>query len=152
MTTLYEHAGGAEAMLGWAGAFHRLALTDPVLEHPFSRPGQHPQHVARLAAYWGEALGGPPDFSAHVSDQSAVMRMHLGESGGEDLTEMKERFVECALVAADEAGLPGDRTFRAALRAYLTWAVHDLMPAHDDPDLVPDGLTVPRWTWDGLER
>lgn len=152
MTTLFEHAGGADAMLAWAGAFHRIALADPVLEHPFSRPGQHPQHVDRLAAYWGEALGGPRTFTTLVSDQSSVMRMHLGESGGEDLTEMKARFVECALTAADEAGLPGDEAFRSALRDYLVWAVGDLMPIHDDPSLVPDGLTVPRWTWEGLER
>lgn len=150
--TPYEHAGGEPAVLALAHAFHRRALADPVLHHPFSTADQHPQHVERLAAYWSEALGGPPAYTALGTGQSDMMRMHLGESGGEDTTDMKHRFVECVDAAADDAGLPADGEFRTLLHDYMTWAVEDLMPAHDDPARVPDGLDVPVWTWQGRAR
>ncbi len=150
-STPYEHAGGAPAMLALARAFHRRALADPVLEHPFSKPGQHPQHVERLAAYWGQVLGGPPAYTDLGGSQSAVMRMHLGESGGEDTTEMRRRFVAAVDAAAGDAGLPGDAAFRALLHDYVVWAVADLMPEHDDPGHVPDALAVPRWDWGATE-
>jgi hemoglobin len=54
--TLYEFAGGDAAFLALARAHHARCLADPELNHPFSRPGQHPQHVERLAAYWAEVL------------------------------------------------------------------------------------------------
>lgn len=148
--SLYGHAGGAEAMLALARAFHARALADPVLEHPFSKPGQHPQHVERLAAYWGQALGGPPAYTDLGGDQATMKRMHLGQSGGTDTTGMRRRFVACVDAAADDAALPADPAFRDALHAYMSWAVQDLRPAHDDPARVPDGLTIPKWSWEGL--
>src|SRR6185436_17617144 len=60
--TLYEFAGGDDAFLALATAHHARCLADPELNHPFSHPDQHPQHVERLAAYWAEVLGGPPRF------------------------------------------------------------------------------------------
>ena len=51
--TLFEFAGGEAALLALARAHHERCLADPELNHPFSHPGQHPQHVERLAAYWG---------------------------------------------------------------------------------------------------
>ena len=58
--TLFEYAGGEPAFLALAAAHHARCLEDPELNHPFSHPDQHPQHVERLAAYWAEVLGGPP--------------------------------------------------------------------------------------------
>jgi hypothetical protein len=41
--------------------------------------------------------------------------------------------------------------FRAALRAYMEWAVADML-SYPSPDAaVPAGLAMPRWTWDGLQ-
>jgi hypothetical protein len=45
-------------LLALAAAHHRRCLEDPVLNHPFSHPG-NPQHVQRLADYWAEVFGGP---------------------------------------------------------------------------------------------
>jgi hemoglobin len=50
--TLFEFAGGESAFAALAAAHHARCLRDPELNHPFSHPGQHPQHVERLAAYW----------------------------------------------------------------------------------------------------
>jgi hemoglobin len=146
--TLYESAGGDRAFLALAAAHHARCLADPELNHPFSHPGQHPQHVGRLAAYWAEVLGGPPNYSRGCGDQSGLVHMH---SGNGDMTSLGQRFVECFVLAADDAGLPGDPELRAALRAYMEWAVKDVALSHPDDSDVPPGLAIPRWSWDGLQ-
>jgi hemoglobin len=143
--SLYEFAGGQDAMLALARAHHVRCLADPELNHPFSHPDQHPQHVERLAAYWGEVLGGPPVFSDALSDQAATVRMHAGNG---DMTDLGRRFVACFVAAADDAGLPDDPEFRAALAAYMEWAVDDML-SYPEPTDVPQRLPLPRWTWEG---
>jgi hemoglobin len=147
--SLFEHAGGAPALLALAQAHHVRCLADPELNHPFSHPGQHPQHVERLAAYWGEVLGGPPVFSENCSDHSSMLSMHAGNG---DMSDLGRRFVECFVAAADDAGLPDEAEFRQALRAYMEWAVADVLDHPDGDASVPSGLPMPQWTWDGLVR
>ena len=146
--SLYEFAGGDEAFLALARAHHERCLADPLLNHPFSKEDLNPQHVERLAAYWAEVLGGPPRFSEQLSDQSSMLRMHAGNGPG--MLELGPLFVECFVAAADDVGLPADPEFRAALRAYMEWAVADVNEFHDEDATVPDGLGMPRWDWDGL--
>lgn len=147
--TLYEFAGGDGALLRLARAHHERCLADPELNHPFSHPGQHPQHVERLAAYWAEVFGGPPAYTALGEDQSGVVRMHAGNG---DMSDLGRRFVACFLAAADDAGLPTDPEFRAALRDYMTWAVGDVALSHpDSTEEVPGDLSIPRWGWAGRE-
>src|SRR4051794_39016425 len=143
--TLFEYAGGEPAILALAAAHHARCLQDPELNHPFSHPGQHPQHVERLAAYWAEVLGGPPRFSALPSDHSTVLQMHAGNG---DMSDLGRRFVECFVGAADDAGLPADPNFRAALRAYMEWAVAEVLRYPVRDDAVPRPLPMPRWGWD----
>lgn len=145
--TLYEYAGGEPAILALAAAHHARCLADPELNHPFSREDQHPQHVERLAAYWQEVLGGPPRYSESCGDHSAVLRMHAGNG---DITDLGRRFVRCFVAAADDAGLPGDPEFRAALRAYMEWAVEEVLSYGSGDAEVRSGLPMPRWTWSGL--
>ena len=76
--TLYEFAGGEQAFPPFADALHARCLADPELNHPFSHPGQHPEHNQRLAAYLGEAFGGPARYSAECADQSHVVCLHAG--------------------------------------------------------------------------
>jgi hemoglobin len=145
--TLYEFAGGAPAFMALATAHHARCLADPELNHPFSHPGQHPEHVARLAAYWAEVLGGPPVFSTTMSDHSAMLELHAGHG---DMSDLGRRFVDCFVAAADDAGLPADPAFRAALRSYMEWAVADVLAYGPPGSVVPGGRPVPRWSWDGL--
>jgi hemoglobin len=146
--SLYEFAGGRPAFLALATAHHARCLADPELNHPFSHPGQHPLHVERLAAYWAEVLGGPSEFSRECGDHSGMLRMH---SGNGDMSDLGRRFVDCFVLAADDAGLPEDADFRAALRDYMVWAVAEVLtyPSSDPP--VPPGRPMPRWSWDGLQ-
>lgn len=145
--TIFEFAGGEQAFLALATAHHERCLQDPVLNHPFSHPGQ-PDHVQRLASYWAEVFGGPATYTQAYGDQSWMLGIHAG-TGAED--DMGERFIQCFAGAADDAGLPGDAEFRAALRAYMEWAVAQVMACSPQGSQVQVGLAVPRWSWDGLQ-
>jgi hemoglobin len=91
--SIYEFAGGRPAFRTLAAAHHQRCLADPVLEHPFSHPGN-----------------------------------------------------------PDDAGLPDDAPFREALRAYMEWAVDEVLAYSPADSQVPDALPLLRWGWDGLER
>jgi hemoglobin len=146
--SLFEFAGGEPAFLALAAAHHARCLDDPELNHPFSHPGQHPQHVERLAAYWAEVMGGPPTYSEACGDQSGVLRMHAGNG---DMGDLGERFLSCFDRALDDAELPADPEFRAALHAYMSWAVDEVLSYSAEDALVAPGAVMPRWTWDGLQ-
>jgi hemoglobin len=145
--TLFEFAGGEPAFLALAAAHHARCLADPELNHPFSHGG-HPQHVQRLGLYWAEVLGGPPRFSESCGDQSGMLQMHAGNG---DMTDLGRRFVDCFVAAADDAELPDDPEFRAALRAYMEWAVADVLVYSPEGSAVPGGVSMPRWSWSGLQ-
>ena len=147
--SLFEFAGGESAFLALAAAHHALCLADPELNHPFSHPGQHPQHVERLAAYWAEVMGGPPRYSTTCGDHSFVLQLHAGNG---DMTGLGQRFVACFVAAADDADLPSDPEFRAALRAYMEYAVAEVLKFGPSDSTVPDELKLPRWNWDGLVK
>lgn len=146
--SLYEFAGGDAAFLRLAASHHARCLADPELNHPFSHAGPHPQHVERLAAYWAEVMGGPPSYTRDWGgDETSLVALHAGMG---DMADLGRRFTECFASAADDAGLPEDQEFRAALRAYMEWAVGDIALSHPHDTDVPAGLSVPRWSWDGL--
>ena len=144
--TLFEYAGGEPAFLALATAHHRRCLEDPELNHPFSHPDQHPQHVQRLAAYWAEVLGGPPRFSEECSDQTSLLVMH---SGNGEMGDLGERFLACFVAAMDDASLPADAAFRTAMHDYMRWAVDDVLVYSPVGSTVGPGQPMPHWSWDG---
>ena len=146
--TLFEYAGGEPAFLALAAAHHARCLADPELNHPFSHPDQHPQHVERLAAYWAEVLGGPPAYSQASGDHSYVLQIH---SGNGDISDLGRRFVDCFVLALDDAGLPDDPAFRDAMASYMRWAVSEVLSYSPEGSTVPHDVPMPRWSWDGLE-
>ena len=145
--SMFEFAGGEPAFQALAAAHHERCLEDPVLNHPFSHPG-HPDHVARLGSYWAEVFGGPARYSETCGGHSAMLLIHA-ESGAE--VDLGERFVACFVQAADDAGLPEDAEFRAGLRAYMEWAVGEVMDYAPSGATVAAALATPRWSWNGLE-
>jgi hemoglobin len=145
--TLFEFAGGERAFLALAAAHHRRCLADPELNHPFSHPDQHPEHVARLAAYWGEVLGGPATYSTTCGDHGGVLEMRWGNG---DISELGRRFQACFAAALDDAALPADPEFRGALLAYMQWAVDEILAEAPDGN-APVPSPMPHWSWDGLQ-
>jgi hemoglobin len=147
MQSVYEAAGGSDGLLRLAEAWHARVLADEIVSHAFSH-GYHPQHSERLAAYWGEALGGPPTFSQDYGDETSVVRIHSG-NGPHD--EMDQRAIACFDDALQDAGLTGE-PLRRVLRDYFAWATTTTMARyHESADDVPAGLRIPRWSWDGLQ-
>ena len=143
--TLYEFAGGEQAFEPFANALHARCLADPELNHPFSHPGQNPQHVERLAAYLAEVMGGPPRYSTERGgDQAGLVLLH---SGNGDMSDLGRRFADCFMLAADDAGWPAAPRFRAALRANIERAVDDVALSHPHDTDVPADLPIPRWSW-----
>ncbi len=132
-------------LLALARAWHARCLADPVAAHPFEHPGQHPDHLARLAAYWGEALGGPAAYSDGLADHSHVLRLHACNGAHPQLDAAA---IACFEAALGDVGIT-DEPLRSTLAGYVEWGT-DLMAAHpDSADGIPDGLAVPRWSWDG---
>src|SRR5437762_7992788 len=147
MLTIFERAGGEEGLLRLARAWHDRVMGDEVVSHAFSH-GFHPAHVGRLAAYWAEALGGPPMFSSAYGDETSVVRMHSGNGPHE---EMDRRAIACFDQALIDSGLAGDARLRPVLHDYLEWAAPTTMARNPrSADAVPDGLRMPRRAWDGL--
>ena len=148
MRTVFEAAGGHDGMHRLAAAWHRRVMADEVVSHAF-RHGFHPQHVERLSAYWAEALGGPPAYSAAFGDETTVVRMH---SGNGEHDEMNRRAIACFDRALEDVGLANDSVLRAVLHDYFAWATTTAMSRyHRSAGDVPDGLGIPRWSWDGLQ-
>jgi hemoglobin len=148
MQTVFEAAGGMDGMRRLASAWHRWVMADDVVGHAFSH-GFHPQHVERLAAYWAEALGGPSMYSGSYGDETSVVKIHSGNGVHE---EMDRRAVDCFDQALADVGLAEDATLRQVLHDYFAWATTTTMARyHRSADDVPDGLSIPRWSWDGLQ-
>jgi hemoglobin len=106
-----------------AHAWHERVMADEVVSHAFSH-GFHPEHTERLAAYWGEAVGGPPRYSDNYGDETSVVRLHSGNGPHE---EMDRRAIECFDQALTDAGLADDPKLRTALRDYFAWATKNSM-------------------------
>lgn len=145
---MYEAVGGEEGMLRLAEAWHARAMADELVSHAFSH-GFHPQHTERLAAYWAEALGGPERYSATYGSETEVVRAH---SGNGEHDEMDRRAIACFDDALGAIGVGVDGRLGRTLHNYFAWATKTTMARYpESADDVPEGLRIPRWSWDGLQ-
>ena len=148
MQSVFEATGGMEGMRRLAHAWHTRVMADEVVAHAFSH-GFHPDHTERLAAYWAEALGGPPAYSGSYGDETTVVKIHSGNGVHE---EMDRRAIACFDQALEDVGLTSNEALRQVLHDYFAWATTTTMARyHRSADDVPDGLNIPRWSWDGLQ-
>jgi hemoglobin len=149
MQSVYEAAGGSEGVLRLAKAWHARVMADEIVSHAFDH-GFHPQHSERLAAYWGEALGGPTTYSDSYGDETSVVRIHSGNGRHE---EMDRRAIACFDHALEDVGLTATEPLRQVLHDYFAWATTTTMSCyHESAEDVPQGLSIPHWSWDGLQR
>jgi hemoglobin len=145
LPSLYEHAGGEEALHHLEDTFYSSVLADPLLQSLFGA-GQ-PQHVDHLTAFTAESFGGPDRFTRELGFDHLI-RVHRGLHITE---EQRQRFVELYLAALDRSGLPGDEPFREAVRSHLEFGSMVALQnsnADSDDELHPL-REVPRWTWAG---
>jgi len=149
VATVYEAAGGIGGLRRLADAWHTRVMADEEVSHAFSH-GYRRDHSERLAAYWAEALGGPPLYSDAYGDETSVVRIHSGNGAHE---EMDRRAIACFDQALADTGLVTDERLGHVLHDFFAWATTTTMARyHRSADDVPDGLAIPRWSWDGLQK
>jgi hemoglobin len=141
--TIYEWAGGRPAFERWFDAFYDLVEDDPLLGPLFG--GQvSSEHRRNVTTWWCEVMGGPAEYTTREGGYEHMLSKHRGLAIS---AKQRLRFVTLLSQAADDAGLPGDPEFRAALMGYAEWgtrlAMHNSQPGADVAEHAP----VPRWGW-----
>lgn len=109
--TLVEWAGGVEAIRRLIDCFYDRVEADALLS-PFFPGGVSEAHRAHVAAWWSEVFGGPTTYTDELGGYERMLAHHR------DLAitaEQRHRFASTMSLAADDAGLPADPEFRAAL-------------------------------------
>lgn len=145
MPSLFEHAGGEDALHRLEQLFYDSVLRDPLLQPLFG--AGRPEHVDHLTAFTAESFGGPDRFSRELGFDHLIA-VHRGLKIAE---EQRQRFVALYLKALDDADMPRDPAFRAAVREHVEFGSRVAMQnshAERDDELHPL-REVPRWTWPG---
>ena len=115
--TLFQWAGGLPALTRMTRLLYEEHIpADDLLAPVFAdMPPGHPQ---REASWLAEAFGGPAWYSQQHGGAAAARQAHAGRAFSE---KQRARWAALAMRAADEARLPADPGFRAALAGYLEW-------------------------------
>jgi hemoglobin len=145
MPSLFEHAGGQEALHRLEQVFYDSVLRDALLQPLFG--AGRPEHVDHLTAFTAESFGGPDRFSRELGF-GHLISVHRGLKINE---AQRRRFVELYMKALDDADMPADREFRDAVREHVEFGSRVAMQnsnATSDEELHPL-REVPRWTWPG---
>ena len=141
--SLYEWAGGSAALRAMIDAFYDRVEADDLLG-PLFPGGVSEEHRAHVAMWWSEVFGGPADYTSTMGGYERMLAHHrdLGIT-----SDQRFRFASLMSMAADDAALPDDPEFRAALVGYLEWGTR-LAQFNSQPgaEVVPHA-PVPRWGW-----
>ena len=141
--TIYVWGGGRPAFERWFNVFYDLVERDDLLVPLFGTPVGD-EHRRDVTTWWCEVMGGPAAYTEELGGYPHMVAKHR------DLAitpEQRLRFVTLLSKAADDAELPADPEFRAAIMGYAEWgtriALHNSQPGADVPPKAP----VPRWGW-----
>lgn len=134
---------GGEAQLNALFAeFYRRVPADPLLGPVFAAMDHH--HAEHVAAFVGQVFGGPPSYTQDGGSHAGMIHRHMGKH----LTaEQRKRWVALLLETADDAGVPYDPEFRAALVGYLEWGSR-LAIMNAAPGATPPAADIPMPIWD----
>jgi len=142
--TIYEWAGGREAFAGWINRFYDLIEVDaPDIAALFGGKVSE-RHRINVTDWWAEVMGGP---AAYTEKHGGYERMLARHRDLAITAEQRLAFVTLLSRAADDADLPADPEFRAAIIGYAEWgsrlALHNSQPGARAAAQAP----VPRWGW-----
>jgi hemoglobin len=141
--TILEWGGGPEAFRRWLDVFYDLIEQEPDIVALFGGRVSE-QHRTRVTAWWVEVMGGATEYTDKLGGYAHMLAQHRELAITPD---QRLRFVTLLSRAADDAGLPDDPEFRAALLGYAEWgsrlALHNSQPGADVVGEAP----VPRWGW-----
>jgi hemoglobin len=115
--TIYECAGGRLAFERGLGRFYDLVEDDELLAPLFGGKVRD-QHRGDVVTWWCEVMGGPADYTDHLGGYEHMLSKHRGLH---ITSQQRLRFVTLLSRAADDADLPADPEFRAAVMGYAEW-------------------------------
>ena len=126
--TLYQWVKGRPAIARLIDCFYDRVERDDLLS-PFFPGGVSAEHREHVTTWWCEVFGGPAGYTERLGGYPAMLAHHR------DLAitaEQRFQFASLMSLAADDAALPDDPEFRAALVGYLEWgtrlAMHNSQP------------------------
>lgn len=141
--TLYEWAGGHPAIERMINCFYDRVEQDDLIS-PLFPGGVSAEHRDHVTTWWCEVFGGPAEYTGKLGGYPAMLAHHLNLAITAD---QRFRFASLMSLAADDAELPADPEFRAALVGYLEWgtriAMHNSQPGAEIMKQAP----VPHWGW-----
>lgn len=140
---IYEWAGGEAAFSRWFDVFYDLVERDELLGPVFDDRVTK-QHRDGVTAWWAEVMGGPDSYSQQRGGYAHMVSKHIGL---EITAAQRLRFVTLLSQAADDAELPSDPEFRAALMGYAEWGTRLAMHNSQQGAEVVEQAPVPRWGW-----
>jgi hemoglobin len=142
--TLYEWAGGKEALEKLTELFYSKVLKDDILYPVFKN--MSPEHSKHVAHFIAEVFGGPKLYSeGDQGSHAGMVSHHIGKM----LDETKrKRWIQLLLESADEIGLPDDPEFRSAVVGYLEWGSRiAVINSNTQDNPIDEKAPMPKWGW-----
>ena len=143
LPTLYEWAGGLVPLRRMIDCFYDRVEADDVLSG-FFPGGVSARHRAHVADWWAEVLGGPETYTEQHGGYESMLRHHLRLA---ITPAQRHRFAATMSLAADDAELPADPEFRAAIVGYLEWGTRLAMENSQAEANPVEHAPTPRWGW-----
>src|SRR6201992_1273718 len=100
--TIYEWAGGPEALERCLGRFYALVEEEGTLAPLFGGTVSE-EHRAHVVTWWAEVMGGPADYTAGLGGYPSMLAHHRGLA---ITPEQRRLFVNLLRQAADEVAPP----------------------------------------------
>ena len=141
--TIYDWAGSRAAFERWLNAFYDAVEQDGLLA-PLFGGTVTAEHRSHVTTWWCEVMGGPAEYTQALGGYEHMLAKHRGLA---ITAEQRLRFVTLLSAAADEAGLPSDPEFRAAIIGYAEWGSRLAMHNSEPEAEVAAHAPVPRWGW-----
>lgn len=142
--TLYEWAGGKEALEKLTALFYSKVLQDEILNPVFKN--MSPEHSKHVAHFIAEVFGGPKLYSeGDGGSHAGMVAHHIGKM----LDETKrKRWIQLLLETADAVGLPDDPEFRSAIVGYLEWGSRiAVINSQTQENVIDEKAPMPTWGW-----
>ncbi len=142
--TIYEWGGGREAFAGWLNRFYDLVEQEaPEIAAMFGGRVSE-EHRIHATDWWVEVMGGPGAYTERRGGYEHMLSRHRGLAITPD---QRLTFVTLLSRAADDASLPADPEFRAALMGYAEWGTRLAMHNSQQGAQTVAHAPVPRWDW-----
>src|ERR1700722_7288365 len=137
--TLYAWAGGREAIERMIDRFYDRVERDDLLS-PLFPGGVSTAHREHVTTWWCEVFDGPAGYTERLGGYPAMLAHHRALAIP---AEQRFRFASLMSLAADDADLPSDPEFRAALVGYLEWGTRLAMSNSHPEGAVVQQAPVP---------